>query len=375
MSSSRFLPIRHIMYSPTFTPGRIKRSLLSTQFDPDSSLTSFLFHRERLFKRLSDLLQALPLCHKTLQDTLGCESLRGKKASRCIYCGCTCRTQDKTKVLDLRGIPLPSNCIGCRKEVTDSEWCASCRNTEDLSVYLRVEITTGFARLPSLTPRRVKFRSHSPDPMLDPIPTKQTRPAPFQVTVASGACQTQFQGPGPHLCRLILQGQDTSPRSSLLDTPLPGNTEAEIDTDETQSLVRELVDVVEQSKRHFLQPGTADRWLDRLLKSVSGVKRLLLRLYPDYAFVLDLVLSGMTLICESVAASHYDVLNSVEVHSSMERLAQIRSLTEANSRLQSELVSVRLAASSEIAALRHTVHTYEQRLQTLFRALRPDRAL
>jgi hypothetical protein len=152
-------------------------------------------------------------------------------------------------------------------------------------------------------------------------------------------------------------------------------SEAEVNALEADTILQELVDSVERSKRYFLQPGAADRGLERLLKLFASTQRVLWRLQPDCAAVLEVAMSGAVLVCEGVASSLYEVLESSEAQSSQEKSAKVRSLSETVCRLQSELVSARLSAACEVNALRHTIQTYEQRLQMLFCALRADRAL
>jgi len=333
--------------------------------------------RERLLKRVTDLLRALPLSRMVLQGIQAFSTEDASSSAGCKYCGCTCRGQKQSglKVIELRGIPQPSRCLGCSQEVRNAELCESCQSPslEDLCAYVKVEVQTdGFARLPSLTPPR----KLSPDPML-PASTRPRRPV--QVTVSAGSCTAHFQGSGPHLCRLVLQSLAEERaaqhvRSTTLESRMP-QSEGEVNALEAETVIQELVDSLEQSKLNFLQPGSADRGLERLLRVFAGVERLLGRQQPEYATALEFIVSGLVLVCEAVAASHYEVLESMEAQTSQEKSAQVRSLSETVSRLQRELVSVRLAAASEASALRHTVQTYEQRLQMLFCALRPDRAL
>lgn len=367
------------MYSPIFTPARTKRVLMTGLPTLNRSTTAQTpaTRRDRLLKRVTDLLRALPLSRMALQGIQALCAEDTSNSAGCRYCGCTCRVQNQNRleVLELRGIPQPHHCLGCSQEVKNTELCESCQSQslEDYCAYVKVEVQTdGFVRLPNLTPpRRV-----SPDP---PASTRPRRSAPLQVTVSAGSDFAHFQGPGPHLCRLVLQNlaeERTTQhmRSTTMDSRI-SQPEGEVNALEAETVIQEMVDSLERSKRSFVQPGTADRGLERLLRVFAGVERALWRQQPECAMAMEFLVSGAVLVCEAVAASHYEVLESMEAQSSQEKSAQMRNLSETVSRLQSELVSVRLAAASEVSALRHTVQTYEQRLQMIFCALRPDRAL
>ena len=271
------------MYSPTFTPARTKRALLAGLGAINRPATAHkpVVRREKLYKRITDLLQSLPLCRMAMQGILALST--ESSSSGCRYCGCTCRgqTQNEVKVLEVRAIAQPTHCVGCNGAVQDAEFCEACRSqaSEDFSAYVKVEVQSdGFSRLPSITPPRVRVGKGSP---------VSTPHRALRVSVSAGPCVAQFQGPGPHLCRLVFQDlaeakEAIHKRSATMDNRAQ-LSETEGNALEAYTSMQEVVDSLERSKRHFLQPGAADRGLERLLRLFAGTQKVLWRQQPDCA--------------------------------------------------------------------------------------------